>query len=169
MIENNNEPNKDESVSRYKNYFPSIYDAYNSIMMKSGGLEKFQKEIIQNDPSLDGLFKADGYPTDVFKSIDKKQTTYSSAYSDWLQLYIGVYSYHFQSQRINELKNSLTGIDSKLNEIQGTVDKLEDEITANTAAIAKLEEDLTARMKKDVGYIVKNDDDNTDKILKALP
>ena len=169
MIENNNEPDK-------KGSFASIYDAYNSIIVKSGGLEEFQKEIIKHDPSLDGLFRDNGYPTDVYKAINKYDAREIFEYFAWLQLCLGLYSYHFQSQRTKDLlsqtsefKNSFTAIDSKLNEIQGTLDTLEDEIKANTAAIAALDKDLTAKMTENVGVINKNSNDDADKVIKALP
>ena len=53
--------------------------------------------------------------------------------------------------------------------MQGTLDTLEDDIKVNTAAIATLDEDFKDKMKHSVAYIVKNDDDNTTKIIKALP
>ena len=169
MIENNNEPN-------FRIEFPSLYDVYNSIIVKSGGLEEFQKEIIKQDPSLDGLFKDNGYPVDLYREIDKRDIQHSGLYVSWMKFWLALYSYHFQSQRMkdllsqtSELKNSLTAIDSKLNEMQGTLDTLEDDIKVNTAAIATLDEDFKDKMKHSVAYIVKNDDDNTDKILKAIP
>ena len=169
MIENNNEPN-------FRIEFPSLYDVYNSIIVKSGGLEEFQKEIIKQDPSLDGLFKDNGYPVDLYKEIDKRDIQHSGLYVSWMKFWLGLYSYHFQSQRMkdllsqtSELKNSLTAIDSKITEIQGTVDTLEDDIKANTDAIAQVETDLKAEMKGVLRYIVKNENDNTEKILKAIP
>lgn len=163
MIENNKEPDK-------RAEFASIYDAYNSIIVKSGGLEEFQKEIIKNDPSLDGLFKDNGYPTDVFKAINKYDTREVFAYFVWLQLCLGLYSYHFQSQRTkdllsqtSELKNSLTAIDSKLKAIETTLETLEADIKVNTAAIATLDKDLTAKMTENVAVITKNANDGTTK------
>ena len=169
MIENNKEPDEKASAPVHLPEFSSLYDAFNSMIVKSGDLEEFQKELIKEDPSLADLFKEDGTPIDNYKLIHQHDFRNVGAYFTWLQLCLGVYAYYFVRQRTSELKNSLTAIDSKLNEIQGTLDTLEDDIKVNTSAIAKLEEDLTARMKKDVGYIVKNDDDNTDKIIKALP
>ena len=153
-----------------------MYDAYNSIIVKSGGLEEFQKEIIKQDPSLDGLFKDNGYLTDDYKAINKYDTREIFAYFVWLQLCLGLYSYHFQSQRTkdllsqtSELKNSLTAIDSKFKGITSTLARMEGEIKANTAAIATLDKDLTAKMTENVAVITKNANDDTTKIIKALP
>ena len=169
MIENNNEnvlPPSDKP----------LIDSFHSIIAKSGGLEEFQKEIIQNDPSLDGLFKEDGYLTDEYRKISKGDLRHMSSYFIWLELCLGLYSYHFQSQRTkdllsqtSELKNSLTAIDSKLTAIGTTLDTLEADIKVNTAAIATLDKDLTAKMTENVAVITKNSNDDTAKILKAIP
>ena len=137
--------------------------------MNSGDLEEFQKEIIKQDPSLDGLFRLDGYLTDDYKTIDKHGYKHFAGYYSWLQLCLGLYSYHFQSQRTNELKNSLTAIDSKLKAIETTLETLEADIKVNTAAIATLDKDLTAKMTENVAVITQNSNDNTTKIIKALP
>ena len=169
MIENNKEPDQKGSAPVHLPEFSSLYDAFNSMIVKSGDLEEFQKELVKEDPSLAGLFKEDGTPFENYKLIHQHDFRNVGAYFTWLQLCLGVYEYYFVRQRTSELKNSLTGIDSKLTEIQGTLDTLEDDIKANTAAIAKLEKDLEAKMVHDVAYICKKSDDNTAKIIKAIP
>ena len=169
MIENNKEPDQKAFAPVHLPEFSSLYDAFNSMIVKSGDLEEFQKELIKEDPSLADLFKEDGTPIDNYKLIHQHDFLHVGAYFTWLQLCLGVYAYYFLRQRTSELKNSLTGIDSKLNELQGTLDTLEDEVKANTAAIAALDKDLTAKMTENVADIVQNAKDNTAEIIKAIP
>ena len=169
MIENEN--NNDAPENR--NAYASLYDIVHALGTQTDGFAQLQKELIQLDPSVDKDFKQDGYPVDIYKEINKY--SYQQNF-DWLQFFFTIYSYYFQRKRtkdllfqISEVEKSLTTIDSKINALGRTLSKLETEIKANTAAIGALDKDLTAKMVKNVGIINQNTNDDTTKIIKAIP
>lgn len=169
MIENENNKNAPEN----RNAYASLYDIVHALGTQTDGFAQLQKELIHLDPSVDKDFKQDGYPVDIYKEINKY--SYQQNF-DWLQFFFTIYSYYFQRKRtkdllfqISEVEKSLTTIDSKINALGRTLSTLETEIKANTVAIGALDKDLTAKMVKNVGLINQNTNDDTTKIIKAIP
>ena len=169
MIENQENTNVPEN----RNAYAVLYDVVHALGTQTDGFAELQKELIKLDPSVDKDFKQDGYPIDIYKEINKY--SYQQNF-DWLQFFFTIYSYYFQRKRtkdllfqVSEVEKSLTAIDSKLNAIERTLSTLEADIKVNTAAIASLDKDLTAKMTKNVGIINQNTNDDTTKIIKAIP
>ena len=169
MIENPNE----QPAPADRNAYAVLYDIVHALGTQTDGFGELQKELIRLDPSVDNDFKQDGYPIDIYKEINKY--SYQQNF-DWLQFFFTIYGYYFQRKRtkdllfqISEMEKSLTTIDSKLNALARTQTQLEADIKANTAAIGALDKDLTAKMTKNVGIINQNTNDDTTKIIKAIP
>lgn len=165
--ENNND------APENRNAYASLYDIVHALGTQTDGFAQLQKELIKLDPSVDKDFKQDGYPVDIYKEINKY--SYQQNF-DWLQFFFTIYSYYFQRKRtkdllfqISEIEKTLTGIDSKLNALARTLSTLETEIKANTVAIATADKDLTDKMTKNVALINQNTNDDTTKIIKAIP
>lgn len=169
MTENQNDNIEPEN----RNAYAVLYDVVHALGTQTDGFAQLQKELIKLDPSVDKDFKQDGYPIDIYKEINKY--SYQQNF-DWLQFFFTIYSYYFQRKRTkdllfqaSEIEKSLTTIDAKINNLGRTLGTLEAEIKANTTAIAALDKDLTAKMTKNVGIINQNTNDDTTKIIKAIP
>lgn len=168
-IENTNSNSEPEN----KNAYASLYDLVHALGTQTDGFVQLQKDLIRLDPKVDNEFKQDGYPVDFYNEINKYSWDQNF---DWLEFFFTVYSYYFQRKRtkellfeVSEVQKSLTTIDSKINALERTLSKLETEIKANTVAIGAADKDLTEKMTKNVAIINQNTNDDTTKIIKAIP